>query len=575
MEAINYAPNAMANMVLPPDAQVVTGVLGNAVYLPAGHGSVAITGSYDVMSLSLWRTWDGVTETDSKRGIFAFKNCVAFFEHTTGKLHVTLPDGTSTETELTDDTELTHWVFMFIKNGSLKIYKNAVLVYEAQTGNTTIDLSDGFVLGGGKTHATFDEVCIYEELLKQEQISGLYYLISSGTPPAQIENIAQETAAKYLGVCETVPANSVVVIVKGEHPGAVYANLGDWVLMSKTVGGWKAGVCYRWTGMMWLNLEPEYNYEAQYQACLSHICEIPVLKQDTGHYGALFAKLLVAQEAFVEKLITSEAFINRLATNEAFIDKLVTKKLLVDSDTANPDNFELAINEQVGILAKKGSEKIFEITPDGQSFFSGSIEAGPLLLSLKSPGEKKFDFPAGTRIYTICKEIAAGIKGIGLFRCTGAYGNKHLKSVSISHQRKENSFDDFGGEYYTGNVGIWMAVYRKRFRADFVYEEGIIEFIYEDGMKETIKEGKTVVTYTRIGQWLIRKNSWDIYPDEAAVKDPVNSSSGETKTENAIKISINADSYTLLWRNLPLGTDPSYISGTVYRDNDGRLFVVP
>ena len=573
MEAINYAPNAMANMVLPPDAQIVTGVLGNAVYLPAGHGSVAITGSYDIMSLSLWRTWDGVAETDSKRGIFAFKNCVAFFEHTTGKLHVTLPDGTSTETELADDTELTHWVFMFIKNGSLKIYKNAALVYEAQTGNTPIDLSDGFVLGGGKTHATFDEVCIYEELLKQEQISGLYYLISSGTPPAQIENIAQETAAKYLGICETVPANSVVVIVKGEHLGAVYANLGDWVLMSKTVGGWKAGVCYRWTGMMWLNLEPEYNYEAQYQACLSHIYEIPELVQDTGHYGALFAKLLVAQEAFVEKLITSEAFISKLATNEAFIDKLVTKRLLVDSDTANPNNFELAINEQMGILARKGEEKVFEVTPDGQGFFCGSIEAGPLSLSLKSPGEREFSFNVGTRVYLICKSVATSIHGAGLFYCSGSYGDKKLKAISFSYETRKQYVDRIGGKYFVGG-GFWGKIYQRIWRAESTWQTGTIEFIYNDDVKETIKEAMTEILFFHVKDEFVR-NDTRLTSYEESFADPSNSTSGVVEITKPLNIVVNADSHTLLLKKLPLGADPSYISGTVYRDNDGRLFVVP
>ena len=566
MEAINYAPNAVANMVLPPDAQIVTGVLGNAVYLPAGHGSVAITGSYNVMSLSLWRTWDGVPETDSDRGIFVFKNCTALFDHTTGKLHITLPNGTDIETELIDDTELTHWVFMFIKNGTLKIYKNATLVHEVPTGNKPIDLSDGFVLGGGKTHATFDEVCIYEELLKKEQISGLYYLISSGMPPTQIENIAQNTAAKYLGVCETVPANRVVIIVKGEHLGAVYASIGDWVLMSKTVGGWKAGVCYRWTGMMWLNLEPEYNYEAQYQACLSHICEIPELVQDTGHYGALFAKLLVAQEAFVEKLITSDAFISKLATNEAFIDKLVTKKLLVDSDTANPDNFELVINETAGVRATKDNKKIFEVTPDGQSFFSGSIEAGPLLLALKSPGENSFSFNAGTLVYTVCKKISETIHGQGFFLCTGMYV-KALKGFLIKYRDFDRVVHANGGCERDVFGRPFRRVWRQHAKGAFTE----MELYYQDGTKQIYKNG-TYLVLKRLDYELhrIKEEDYDYKEDPKEIEII----EGD-KIDSPLQITLNAESFTLLLRNLPVGYSDSYVSGTIYRDSENLLHVVP
>jgi len=505
--------------------------------------------------------------------IILFKNFGAYFDNVSDKLTVMLPCGIAVHTDIQDDTEFNHWVFNFIKNGTLSIYKNAVKVYEAQTAEDAVDLSDGFTLGGGRTHATFDEVYVHTELLKEEEVNGLCYLIRNGMPAQQIQEIAQSGAAKYLGVTETVPDNRGVLIVKGEQLGTVYANTGDWVLMSKTVGGWKTGVCYRWSGLMWINLEPEYNYEAQYQACLAHICEIPELTKDTGHYGALFAKLLVTQEAFIEKLITSEAFINKLATNEAFIDRLVTKKLLVDSDTQNPNNFELAINEEAGILAKKDGKRVSEINANGEGFFSGSIEAGPLLLALKSPGEQNFIFASQTRVYTICKSISEKINGTGLFYCSGTYGQKKLKAISVYCKHEQRSFV-MGGEYFTGNNGLLQAVFHKIWQGDFRTEQGTIKFIFADGSEEQIEEQREAGTFTRIGDEFVR-SGWEIMPGEKKVVDPSNYSTGEIKTTKALNLSINADSYTLLWRRLPLGNNPSYLSGTVYRDNDGRLYVVP
>ena len=393
MEVRNYAPNAQHDMIFGADAQIVSGVVGNAVYLPAGSGTLKMSGTLDALGVSLWRTWDATGETDGIRGIFSFKNFASYFDALSGKLSVTLPGGNTVHTDITDDTELTHWVFNFIKDGRMSVYKNAVKVYESETVNEAVDLTDGFTLGGGKTHATFDEVYVHTALLQEHEVRGLYCLISSGMPTEQIQDIAKNSAAKYLGVSETVPDNSAVLIVKGEHVGTVYANAGDWVLMSKNEGGWKAGVCYRWTGLMWLNLEPAYNYEAQYQACLAHIFDIPELTKDTGHYGAVFTKLLATQEAFIEKLVTSEAFINKLATNEAFIDRLVTKKLLVDSDTQNPNNFELAINEGVGIRAKNNGEKVFEVSPTGDIFIRGaSVSANRLIVPtyLEDPADCVF-----------------------------------------------------------------------------------------------------------------------------------------------------------------------------------------
>ena len=361
MEAINYVVDGK-NMVLTEDAQIVQGVSGNGCYLPAGVGTIALAGNRNELSVSLWRQWDGVVETDAPRGVFSFKNIQVFFDHETDLLTVVI-NGFKAITDIKDDQKQTHWCFTFAKNNRFTIYKDSKTVYELSAGDKPVDMTDGFTLGGGKTHATFDEVRVYKTVLKQGGINGLFYLVSKGTQVKQLENIVQSATPKYLGVTETVPTTRTAVITKGERLGAQDAHVGDWVLMAKTVGGWKVGVCYRWTGTLWANLEPEANYTEQYQACLLHICEIDELMKETGHFGALFAKAIVAQEAFIKKL----------AADQAFLRQLVVQKLRIDSDPNSHQDFEAWFDETNGLKIKNKGQEIFSVKPDGAAYFSGDI----------------------------------------------------------------------------------------------------------------------------------------------------------------------------------------------------------
>ena len=270
--------------------------------------------------------------------------------------------------------------------------------------------TDMNVLTENYTRGTLANLLFFDRLLTEQEVLYLYlnpqYPVKNYTladwaiDPANPDSSIKNLTPKYLGVTETVTVNSAVLIVKGEKTGYEIANPGDWVLMGKTVGGWKVGVCYRWTGSMWINLEPEYNYTEQYQAALYHICEIEELMKNTGHFGALFAKVLVAQQAFIDKLVAQEAFITKLsgdiaflkelttqkvfvenliannsfikklATQDAFLDNLVAKKLKIDNDEQNPNDFEVAINNDIGILAKNNGQEIFRIKKSGEAFLN-------------------------------------------------------------------------------------------------------------------------------------------------------------------------------------------------------------
>lgn len=376
MEAINYAPDGQ-NMILTDDAQIVPGISGNACYLPAGTGTIALQGNRNKLSLSLWRQWDGIVEQYAPRGLFSFENIQVFFDSVSDFLTVVINDF-KTMTDIKDDQKQTHWCFTFVKNGRFTVYKNAKEVYSLVAGNKPVDMTDGFTLGGGFTHATFDEVRIYKTVLTQGEINGLFYLVSKGTQVKQLESMIPAHTPKYLGVTKTVLTTRTAFIIKGEKLGTQDANPGDWVLMDKTVGGWKCGVCYRWTGSMWINLEPEYNYIEQYQAALYHICEIPELMQNTGHFGALFAKVLVAQkalidklvaqEAFINKLVAQEAFIKQLATEQAFLKKLIVQKLHIDSDPNSRQDFEAWFDETNGLKINNKGQEIFKVDTAGNVF---------------------------------------------------------------------------------------------------------------------------------------------------------------------------------------------------------------
>lgn len=218
-----------------------------------------------------------------------------------------------------------------------------------------------------------------------------------------MEKLIEGTTPKYLGVTETVAAARTAIITKGERLGAVDANPGDWVLISKTVGGWKCGVCYRWTGSLWINLEPEANYAKEYHACLLHICEIEELMKETGHFGALFAKQLIAQEAFIKKL----------AADQAFLKELIVQRLRIDSDKNSDKDFEAWFDEVDGLKIKNNGQEIFSVDVNGfvkmkKATFEGEIKCqGFQVINSEnsSNAEKLFEWGKGATGHDCIKRI--------------------------------------------------------------------------------------------------------------------------------------------------------------------------
>ena len=215
--------------------------------------------------------------------------------------------------------------------------------------------SDLYCVAPNCKNIYFANRLFFDRLLTQQEILWLYhnpqYPVKNYTSadwavcPQNPDNVLANATPKYLGVVESVPVNSVVTITKGEITGGRIANPGDWVLSGKTVDDWKVGICYKWNGITWTALEPAQNYVEEYQSCLLHMFEIEELKQKTGHYGALFAKVLVAQKAL--------------------IDELIVKQLRIDSNKNSNNDFEAWFDEVNGLKINNEGRRVFEITPNG------------------------------------------------------------------------------------------------------------------------------------------------------------------------------------------------------------------
>lgn len=484
MEAINYVGNQ--NLQMPKDAQIVPGVSGNAMYYPAGKGTAALAGDRNELSVSLWRRWDGIVNRDAERGIFRFKNLYVYFDSKTELLTVELA-GVKNMSAIKDDRQQTHWCFVFAKNNFFSVYKNARLLYKIETGNYPIDFSEGFELGGGHTHAIFDEIRIYKAVLPQSDINGLYYLVTKGTNTKHIESVVNNNMAgnvasytpKYLGACATVPPHRTVVITKGEQLGAVDANKGDWVLMTKNTGGWKQGVCYRWEGSRWVNLEPVYNYDQQYQCCLLHLMEIPELKEQTGHFGAILCGALVSQRALIDELVA----------NQAFIKKLVVQQLRIDSDPNSNQDFEAWFDKDNGLKVHNYGKKIFEVSPTGgimaqnikvvNGTFEGEINCqGFQVINKEGQGvttEELFSWDKGDTAHTcICKIMNVG-------KVPFAEGSAASDLVTQIY---------YGEGSYNGRVIRVVKTQRKKIRT-FNLSNCRVVLISNDGSKvETISSAK-------------------------------------------------------------------------------------
>jgi hypothetical protein len=117
-----------------------------------------------------------------------------------------------------------------------------------------------------------------------------------------IEKSINNFAPRYLGTINELSKNeSTVTIIKGPITGYVRARQGDYVLAIAPTGERLPGSVFQWNGVSWQYRAPE-NFSALYINCFKDGLDVPSLSQDSGWFGSVFAKLLIAQEAFIENL---------------------------------------------------------------------------------------------------------------------------------------------------------------------------------------------------------------------------------------------------------------------------------
>ncbi|WP_449190060.1 WD40/YVTN/BNR-like repeat-containing protein [Treponema lecithinolyticum] len=360
METINSCGGK--NMILTNDVQVVKGVSGSAVYMVSGMGSAEIEhDDLDKMTVSIWRKWDGISATEN-RTFFNFANLAVYFSYADNKLVVKSGDNVPVRTDVLDDTEFNHWVFTYNRNDVLTIFKNAKKLTTVPVKDEAVSLQSPFILGGGLPHATFDEIQIFPKILEQIYINGLFQFISREANIAPLEpfikkQIPQHTP-RYLGTVKTAPDKQRVNIIVGRQTGFNDANIGDWILIIEPINGYKRGWCYCWDGVIWGVLDPPERYIQEYTACLKDQLELKDMYDGTN--GKFFGTVLCQYLGF------NEAVGKSLTANKIFVDNLIAKKVLVDNDVNDPTDFELAINRDVGLLAKNNGKKVFEVSPTGK-----------------------------------------------------------------------------------------------------------------------------------------------------------------------------------------------------------------
>ncbi len=428
------------DMVLTDDVQIVKGVSGNALYFPFGHGHIQHDANYNNTSFSLWRRWDGVVD-DDYRGVLETVNVKIYFDNVSDKLKIELEGLEPVTVDLIDEAseQFNHWAFTFCKGDVFTAYKNEEPVWRMPIGNFVVDLkSEGLQIGGGKSHASFDEIRTDKCVYTMPNIRALHRLISRGVQASDVQEMVSESAPKYLGTVKTVPATRTAVITKGEHLGAVNANTGDWVLMTEEIGGWKQGVCYKWMGTRWINLEPEVNYVQEYNACVFDLFSIEDIANQTGKYGAMLCQKLVAQDA----LITS------LTASVAFLEKLVVKKVLIDNDTENPNDFSVEINKDVGIKAMNEGKKVFEVGTQGDIFAQNAVFQDCFLKNGLFTGEIKttvFDLIKKDEniglLFSCSKNTKTSVmynsKNNGTYYVEGKIGDKELISITLKNKKEK------------------------------------------------------------------------------------------------------------------------------------------
>ena len=149
------------------------------------------------------------------------------------------------------------------------------------------------------------------------------------TSVLKITRDTRSYAPRYLGTVNALTtSNATVTIIKGPVQGSVLARQGDYVLTIDTTNGRSAGSVFQWSGIAWEYREPD-RYADLYIRCFKDGLDVPGLAYDTGWFGAIFARQLIAQHAFIENLAAQDLTISG---NSLFLGAISSGPLLLTND---------------------------------------------------------------------------------------------------------------------------------------------------------------------------------------------------------------------------------------------------
>jgi|GEM_PF-856912 len=417
---------------------------------------------------------------------------------------------------------------------------------------------------------TVDEIRIDGYCWNDEECEGWAYLkggtgrmyTSGDYRLSNVEKIVQDAAPRYLGKFTQDPNEA--------------ARNGDWYAYSgETTAERIKGRCYRRaSSSLWVVVD-------SWQENIAAMSDLLSIADDTVNESlpaGQFTSVLAACDVFAKRLIANEAFINKLATNEAFIDKLVTKKLLVDSDTANPNNFELAINESTGISAKKDGKTLFNISPLGKSLFAGDLKTPPLDLIQGTPFNRNLSIKKGTSLINlkVAKELSNGE-----FFVSGLLGNDKVDKVFFEKNVSLKTM-----ELYIRNITVYSygnpTYYADSYSTVVTVSKTCHKIHLKDKNKWIVLTGcgfEAHSVYQNNGKQEVPKQVFDKacgYSDLYDVTPALNHycsniSYGDIYSEdlNITKVE-NRD--LVIFKRIPKGNQEDLPQGAVYED-DGKLFV--
>ena len=185
---------------------------------------------------------------------------------------------------------------------------------------------------------------------------------------------ANSSVPGYLGTVNALIINSAnITIIKGSVQGQVQARQGDYVLGIAAINNRSAGSIFQWTGAAWEFRSPD-THSHLYMNCFKDGLDVPTLTQDMGWFGAVFARLLIAQKAFIEELSAQVITLR---------DRGIIKSEGFQGINGSSPGFSLTAFD--GVI--EAIAAVFKnIRIEGNSFFNGDITSGIIYSSNASTG---------------------------------------------------------------------------------------------------------------------------------------------------------------------------------------------